>query len=83
MQSLGMDEGVPIESRLITRQIERAQKQVEGRNFEGPAPRPMDRTSVELDAEGQILVDTSRLYACAPGTPCQFETDPNSYLVVS
>jgi preprotein translocase subunit SecA len=34
MQTLGMEEGVPIESRLITRQIERAQKQVEGRNFE-------------------------------------------------
>ncbi len=34
MQSLGMDEGVPIESKLITRQIERAQKQVEARNFE-------------------------------------------------
>jgi preprotein translocase subunit SecA len=34
MQSLGMEEGVPIESKLITRQIERAQKQVEGRNFE-------------------------------------------------
>jgi preprotein translocase subunit SecA len=29
-----MEEGVPIESRLITRQIERAQKQVEARNFE-------------------------------------------------
>jgi preprotein translocase subunit SecA len=34
MQTLGMDEGVPIESGLITRQIERAQKQVEARNFE-------------------------------------------------
>ncbi len=34
MQSLGMEEGVPIESRLITKQIERAQKQVEARNFE-------------------------------------------------
>jgi len=34
MQSLGMEEGIPIESKLITRQIERAQKQVEGRNFE-------------------------------------------------
>jgi len=34
MQSLGMEEGVPIESKLVTRQIERAQKQVEGRNFE-------------------------------------------------
>ena len=29
----------------------------EGVNFEGPAPRPMDRAHVELDAEGQILVD--------------------------
>ncbi len=34
MHKLGMEEGVPIESKLITRQIERAQKQVEGRNFE-------------------------------------------------
>ncbi|HUV13998.1 MAG TPA: preprotein translocase subunit SecA [Acidobacteriota bacterium] len=34
MQKLGMEEGVPIESRLITRQIERAQGQVEARNFE-------------------------------------------------
>ena len=33
MQSLGMEEGVPIESKLITRQIERAQGEVEGRNF--------------------------------------------------
>ncbi len=33
MQSLGMEEGVPIESKLISRQIERAQKEVEGRNF--------------------------------------------------
>ena len=29
----------------------------EGINFEGPAPRPMDRAKVELDAEGQIVVD--------------------------
>jgi preprotein translocase subunit SecA len=34
MQTLGMDEGVPIESKLISRQIERAQRQVEARNFE-------------------------------------------------
>jgi cytochrome b6-f complex iron-sulfur subunit len=56
---------------------------MEGRNFEGPAPRPMDRAHIELDAEGQIVVDTSRLYTCAPGTKCEFETDPNSYLIVS
>jgi cytochrome b6-f complex iron-sulfur subunit len=33
----------------------------EGRNFEGPAPRPMDRVWIEIDEEGQIVVDTSRL----------------------
>jgi cytochrome b6-f complex iron-sulfur subunit len=34
----------------------------EGVNFEGPAPRPMDRAHVELDPEGQIVVDTARLF---------------------
>jgi cytochrome b6-f complex iron-sulfur subunit len=34
----------------------------EGINFEGPAPRPMDRAHVELNAEGQIIADKSRLY---------------------
>jgi cytochrome b6-f complex iron-sulfur subunit len=56
---------------------------IEGKNFEGPAPRPMDRAYIELDAEGQIVVDTSRLSQCAPGAECQFETNPNSYLIVS
>ncbi len=35
-------------------------------NFEGPAPRPMDRAHVELDATGQIIVDTNRLYVRDP-----------------
>ncbi len=34
MKRLGMEEGVPIEHRWVTRSIERAQKQVEGRNFD-------------------------------------------------
>jgi preprotein translocase subunit SecA len=34
LQKLGMEEGVPIESRMITRRIEAAQKAVEGQNFE-------------------------------------------------
>jgi preprotein translocase subunit SecA len=34
MQRLGMEEGVPIEHRWVTRSIERAQKQVEARNFD-------------------------------------------------
>lgn len=56
---------------------------MEGRNFEGPAPRPMDRAQVELDAEGQIVVDTSRLYQCPPGGKCEFDVDPNSFLIIS
>ncbi|HUF17065.1 MAG TPA: preprotein translocase subunit SecA, partial [Thermoanaerobaculia bacterium] len=34
MQRMGMEDGVPIEHRMVSRAIERAQKQVEGRNFE-------------------------------------------------
>ncbi|MBK5259188.1 MAG: SEC-C domain-containing protein, partial [Thermoanaerobaculia bacterium] len=34
MQRMGMEEGVPIEHGMVTRAIERAQKQVEGRNFD-------------------------------------------------
>ncbi len=34
MRKLGMEEGVPIEHRMVSRAIERAQKQVEARNFE-------------------------------------------------
>ncbi|HVR38311.1 MAG TPA: preprotein translocase subunit SecA, partial [Thermoanaerobaculia bacterium] len=34
MERLGMEEGVPIEAGMVTRAIERSQKQVEGRNFE-------------------------------------------------
>jgi len=33
MERLGMEEGVPIEHGMVTRAIERAQKQVEGQNF--------------------------------------------------
>ncbi len=34
MRRFGMEEGVPIEHRMVSRSIERAQKQVEQRNFE-------------------------------------------------
>ena len=37
----------------------------EGVNFEGPAPRPLERLNVELDAEGQIVVDKSKAYGGA------------------
>ena len=34
----------------------------EGINYEGPAPRPMDRALVVIDPTGQIVVDTNRLF---------------------
>ena len=51
----------------------------EGINFEGPAPRPMDRAKVELDAEGQIVVDTSVLYEWPKGGKSHF-LDPGAFL---
>lgn len=45
----------------------------EGINFEGPAPRPMDRAKVELDAEGQIVVDIGTLYAWPKGERNEFD----------
>lgn len=53
----------------------------EGVNFEGPAPRPMDRAHVELDAEGQIVVDVSRLYRWPKGERSQFN-DPGAIIRV-
>src|SRR6185312_9046174 len=44
----------------------------EGVNFEGPAPRPMDRAKVEISPDGQILVDVSKLYQWPKGQPSQF-----------
>jgi cytochrome b6-f complex iron-sulfur subunit len=51
----------------------------EGVNFEGPAPRPMDRAHVELAPDGQIIVDISRLYQWPKGQPSRF-SDPGSFL---
>ena len=47
----------------------------EGVNFEGPAPRPMDRAHVEIAPDGQILVDVSHLYQWPKGQPTQFNDD--------
>jgi cytochrome b6-f complex iron-sulfur subunit len=47
----------------------------EGINFEGPAPRPMDRARVALDAEGQIVVDTSKLFEWPKGGTNHFEDE--------
>lgn len=47
----------------------------DGINFEGPAPRPMDRAHVELDAEGQIVVDINKLYEKPKGEAGEFEEE--------
>jgi cytochrome b6-f complex iron-sulfur subunit len=47
----------------------------EGINFEGPAPRPMDRAKVELDAEGQIVVNTAQLFEWPKGEKGHFDDD--------
>lgn len=31
----------------------------DGVNFEGPAPRPLERLAIRLDAEGRVVVDTA------------------------
>lgn len=53
----------------------------EGINYEGPAPRPMDRAKVELNTEGQIVVDTSILFKEEKGKATQFN-DEGAYVVV-
>ena len=53
----------------------------EGVNFEGPAPRPMDRAEITLAPDGQILVDTSKLYHWPKGQRSEFD-DPGAFLPV-
>ena len=53
----------------------------EGINFEGPAPRPMDRAHVALAPDGQIEVDLSHLYSWPKGERSQFG-DPGAILRV-
>ena len=40
---------------------------MDGLNFEGPAPRPMDRVKITLSPEGVLLVDKSIVYVMRPG----------------
>jgi cytochrome b6-f complex iron-sulfur subunit len=53
----------------------------EGINFEGPAPRPMDRAKVTLDAEGQIQVDTGKLFSWPKGETSHFD-DKDAFISV-
>jgi cytochrome b6-f complex iron-sulfur subunit len=54
----------------------------EGVNFEGPAPRPMDRAFIQLDPTGKIVVDTSRLFVDDPRAGVNHFNDPGAYLNV-
>jgi cytochrome b6-f complex iron-sulfur subunit len=54
----------------------------EGVNFEGPAPRPMDRSFVQLDPTGKITVDTSRLFVDGPRAGVNHFNDPGAFLNV-
>jgi cytochrome b6-f complex iron-sulfur subunit len=49
---------------------------ITGVNFEGPAPRPLERTRIVLAEDGQILVDKSRHFQRELGQ----WTDPEAFL---
>jgi cytochrome b6-f complex iron-sulfur subunit len=53
----------------------------EGINFEGPAPRPLDRAHVQVDPTGQIVVDTARLYDWPKGEQSDFD-QPGAFINV-
>lgn len=52
-----------------------------GENFEGPAPRPLDRYKVSLSEDGQLVVDKSIIFKGIAGTDSD-EIHPQSLLRV-
>ena len=51
---------------------------VDGVNFEGPAPRPLERYAIEISDDGQLQVDKSKTFQQELGQ----WTDPASYVLV-
>ena len=51
----------------------------DGTNFEGPAPRPLDRFKIELGEDGQLVVDKAVLYHMNAGVGPD-DQYPNSVL---
>ena len=51
----------------------------DGINCAGPAPRPLDRAHVELDAGGQVVVNVGRLYQWPKGGRSQFD-EPGAFI---
>ena len=54
---------------------------ITGLNFEGPAPRPMDRFKISIAEDGQLLVDKTIKYPGVPGKESN-EVYPESLLKV-
>jgi len=55
---------------------------ISGLNFEGPAPRPMDRFKISLGDDGQLVVDKSVIYRMEPGVDPN-EQHPESILKIA
>ena len=53
----------------------------DGTNYEGPAPRPLDRVKIALGPEGHLLVDKSVVFRMNPGVS-PAEQHPESFLRV-
>jgi len=53
----------------------------DGLNFEGPAPRPLDRFEIRLAEDGQLIVDKSHTFRMKPGVDPD-EQSPQSVLKV-
>ncbi len=52
-----------------------------GLNFEGPAPRPLDRFKISVAEDGQLVVDKSKVFKMNPGVEPD-EQYPDSILKV-
>ena len=50
-----------------------------GINCEGPAPRPLDRTHVELNTDGEVVVNIAKLYQWPKGGRSEFD-DSGAYI---
>jgi cytochrome b6-f complex iron-sulfur subunit len=48
----------------------------DGINFEGPAPRPLERYAISIASDGNVMVDKSRIFQEEMGQ----WSDPNSYV---
>ncbi len=51
----------------------------EGINCEGPAARPLDRAQVELNREGEVVVNAAKLYEWPKGGRSEFD-DAGAYV---